>query len=171
MRMRRDMRVPPGAGPVAGPQCYARGTPECEGSAPLPSPRSARRRRPGPAPERAGGAARGLQPQLLAHDPRDLATVGAALRLAHDEPDDHADRLHVALAQLLDDVRIGLEGPPDDRLERVAAPDTAEPPGPDGRARVPALGDEPVEHLLGRVLRHLARGDHADERRERTRLD
>src|SRR3954466_7215231 len=63
---------------------------------------------------------------------------------------------------------------------RVSPPPLApRPPGPprpgplalDARARAPALGDEPVEHLLGRVLRHLARGDHADERRERTRLD
>src|SRR3954453_8285436 len=101
-----------------------------------------------------GGALRALpvgrrtpasEPELLAHDPRDLAAVGAALRLAHHEPDDHADRLHVAFAQLPPDVGVGVERLLHDRLERVVAADRAETLLLDDRARVAAPGDGPVE--------------------------
>src|SRR3954470_7725713 len=98
---------------------------------------------------------RSSEPELLAHDARDLAAVGAALRLAHDEADDDPDRLHVALAQLLDDVGIGVERLLHDRLERVAAADGAEALALDDRPRVAALGHQRVEHLLGRVLSDL----------------
>src|SRR3954469_25750086 len=60
-----------------------------------------------------------LQPELLAHDARHLAAIGAALRLPHDEADDHADRLHVALAELLDHVAVRVERLLDDRLARL----------------------------------------------------
>ena len=59
-----------------------------------------------------------------------------------------ADRLHVAAAQLLGDVGVGLQRGLDDRRELVAAADRAQALGLDDRARVAALGDEPVEHLL-----------------------
>src|SRR3954471_2267016 len=132
MRIRRDMRVPPRAGPGAGPQCYARAGSRCEGFA-----------RAGRPPNRR------LQAELGPHDPRDLAAVGAALRLAHHEADDHADRLHVALAQLLDDVGVRVERLLDDRLQRVAAADRAEALALDDPLGVAALGDEAVEDLLG----------------------
>src|SRR4051794_4185912 len=115
MRMRRDMREPPWCGTECVCECYAR--------------RTLRREACGP-----------LEPELLAHDPRDLAAVGAALRLAHDEADDHADRLHVALSQLVDDIGVRVEGLLHDRLERVAAADRAEALALHDRARVAALG-------------------------------
>src|SRR4051794_566300 len=153
MRMRRDMRTSWGG--TGSCLCYARATPGCEGflsrAGPRPSPVS--------------------EPELLAHDPRDLAAVGAALGLAHHEADDDADRLHVAGAKLLDDRGVGVERLLDDRLERGAAADRAQALRLDDPPRGAALGDEPVEHLLGRVLGDLALGDHADERGERARLD
>src|SRR5512132_339544 len=90
----------------------------------------------------------GSEPELLANDARHLAAVGAALRLAHDEPNDDADRLHVPLPQLLDDVRVRVERLLDDRLERLAAADRAEALLLDDRPRVAPLGHEPVEDLL-----------------------
>src|SRR5262245_26028768 len=96
-----------------------------------------------------------LEAELLAHEPRDLAAVGAAARLAHHVADDDANRLHVAAAQALGDVGIGVERRLDERLELVAAADRSEPLGLDDRGGVAALRDQPVEDLLGRVLRDL----------------
>ena len=74
------------------------------------------------------GARSRLEPELLAHDARDLAAVGAPARLAHDVADDDPDRLHVAGAQPLDDVRVGVERGLDDR--RRACRRRRSPPGP-----------------------------------------
>ena len=58
-----------------------------------------------------------LEPELLAHDARDLAAVGAPARLAHDVADDDADRLHVPGAQALGDLGVGAP----QRLPRAGA--------------------------------------------------
>src|SRR3954447_6076574 len=71
-----------------------------------------------------------LQTQLLAHEAVDLTAVGAALRLAHDEADDRADRLGLAALELLDGLRVGLERTVDDALELVAARHPPPPPPP-----------------------------------------
>ena len=104
------------------------------------------------------------EPELLAHDARDLGAVGAPLRLAHDVADDRADRLHVAGLDLLGGVGVGGERGLDDRVQRVvAAGHRAEALGLDDRGRVAAVGDEPVEHELGVADRHGLRRDERDE--------
>src|SRR3954452_643625 len=58
---------------------------------------------PGEHPSCEGG---GLDPELLADQPVDLATIGAALGLAHHRSDERAHRLGVAAADALDDVLV-----------------------------------------------------------------
>src|SRR3954464_4899906 len=52
--------------------------------------------------------------KLLADQPRDLAAVGAALRLAHDVADQRSNRLHVAVAHLCGGLGIRLDRGGDD---------------------------------------------------------
>ena len=81
-----------------------------------------------------------LEPELLAHDPRDLAAVGAPAGLAHDVADDDADRFHVTGAQALGDLGVGVECRLHGGVERVAAADGTEALGLDDGGRVAALG-------------------------------
>src|SRR5205807_8427472 len=78
---------------------------------------------------------RGSDPELLADQAVHLATVGAALRLAHHLPDDRADRLAVARPHALR--RVGVRGDRgrDDRSELLAVADRAKALGLHDRDR------------------------------------
>src|SRR5690349_19171975 len=88
--------------------------------------------------------------------------VGAALGLAHDRPHQRADRLLVARPDLLDGVRVGLDGARDDRLELVIAGHRHAAVVHDLRGVAPLL-HEHAEHFLGVRLRHALGLDHANE--------
>jgi hypothetical protein len=47
-----------------------------------------------------------LDPELLVNEPRDLAAIGAPLRLAHDGPNDRPDRLRIAATHTLGGVGV-----------------------------------------------------------------
>src|SRR5688572_29303761 len=59
----------------------------------------------------------------LADQARDLAAVGAALGVAHDRPDDRADRLAVAGADLLGGLGVRLDRGVDPLLQLAAVGD------------------------------------------------
>src|SRR5215831_16221529 len=59
--------------------------------------------------------------ELLVHEPRHLAAVGAALGLAHHVADDRPDRLGVAGANLLGGVRVRCQGGGDHGAKLIAA--------------------------------------------------
>src|SRR4051812_25063935 len=93
-----------------------------------------------------------LEVQLLAHEAVHLAAVGAALRLAHHEADDRADRLRLAAPELLDGLRVGFERAVDDAGELVRARQ-AERAFLDDPLRVASLGRQHIEHGLAGRLR------------------
>src|SRR3954471_11506203 len=88
---------------------------------------------------------------LLADQAVDLTAVRAALRLAHPEADDRAERLALAALVLLDGLRVRLERAVDDVAELVAA-GHAEAARLDHRGGIAAVGGQHVEHLLGGAL-------------------
>src|SRR3954469_17895683 len=106
----------------------------------------------------------------LADDSLHFAAVRAALRGLHHGPDDCADRLVVAAADLLDRIRVVGHRLLDDALELVG-PGLAEAALGNDRRRVTAVADEHTEHLLCCVGRHLAAADHGNELRQRGRLE
>src|SRR5205823_4181845 len=106
-----------------------------------------------PAP-RTKGPAPGSDAQLLVHEPRHLASVGAALGVAHDLSDDRPDGLRVSFAHALRGVGVGLQRRRDDLGQLLAAVERGEPLCLDDLFRLAPLADERVEHL--------ARGAHAE---------
>src|SRR5829696_55232 len=100
---------------------------------------------------------------LLPDQPRDLAAVRGALRLAHDVTDDLADRAAAARPDGLDRVRVGVDRRLDDLGQLIAVAHGAEALGLDDRGRRAAVRDEPVEHGARRGGRDLLLTDHPDE--------
>ena len=100
------------------------------------------------------------------------AAVGAAFGLAHHVADDRTDRLGVAGAHVLRGGGVGGERCGDDRRELVPATvQRRQPLLRDDRDRIPAVGDEPVEHLAGGADADALGREQADERGERGGLD
>src|SRR4051794_26449024 len=95
--------------------------------------------------------------ELRAQQAIDLAAVGATLRLPHHRPDERADRLRVAAAHAVGDVRVLLDHARDDRGELVAIAHGAQALALYDVRGIAAGGDEVVEHLAPRAAGHAAR--------------
>src|SRR3954449_13359453 len=112
-----------------------------------------------------------LDPKLLADQPVDLATIGAALGLAHHRSDERAHRLGVAAADALDDVLVLGDHLGDDVRQLVAALHRRQALALDDRRRVAALGHQLVEHPAPGAGVDRARLDEADQPGQRVRAD
>src|SRR5947209_7553759 len=106
--------------------------------------------------------------EALANQALHLATVGAALRLAHHRADDRADRLLLAALQLRHRTFVRGDRAVDDPAELVGAREGERALGHD-RVGVAAFGREHVEDLLRRRLRDRPRTHEFDQSRESLR--